>query len=182
LVGEPVKPIFERLVKDLGSLGIFSLVLIALTAAFCIAVIKPLEERNAQLAEAIAAVGGNGARKGFERVSLQGPAAQLREFYAFFNRPQRTDEWLAKLYGIATASGLPLRSAEYRLSESRWGIELYRLTLPVSGTYSQIRAFTLAALGEIPVLSLDQINFKRKGPNEARVEAEIVMTLHLHEQ
>jgi hypothetical protein len=176
-----VKRVSERLVKDLGPLGIFSLVLIALTASFCIAVVEPLEERNAQLVEAIAATDRHGAREGFERVRLQGPAGQLREFYAFFDRPQRTDEWLAKLYGIATASGLPLRSAEYRLSDSRWGIELYRLTLPVSGTYSQIRSFTLAALGEIPVLSLDQISFKRKGPNEARVEAEIVMTLHLRD-
>jgi len=51
--------------------------------------------------------------------------------------------------------------------------------LPVSGSYTQIRSFLEGALAEIPVLSLDQASFRRKGTNETRIEAEIVLTFHL---
>jgi hypothetical protein len=168
-----------RLKGELGILGMLSLLLIAMSAIFCLAVISPLEARNSQLDRELANSALKGSGNGFTRISLNGPASRLEAFYRFFERPERTDEWLAKLYGIATASGLGLRSGDYRLIESRQRFERYQLTLPLSGSYSQIRSFTEAALAEIPVLSLDQISFRRKAANDARVEAEVVLTLHL---
>lgn len=106
------------------------------------------------------------------------PAYDLPAFHRFFDRPEKIDDWLAKLYGIATAKGLQLRQADYRLADSRYGIERYQITLPVGGSYAEIRGFLDAALAELPVLSLDQASFRRKSAAEPRVETELVLTLH----
>jgi Tfp pilus assembly protein PilO len=106
-------------------------------------------------------------------------AARVADFYRYFDRQQRVDDWLARLHGIATASGLELRAGNYRLAEAQRRIDRYEISLPVSGSYTQIRSFLEGALAEIPVLSLDQASFRRKGTNETRIEAEIVLTLHL---
>jgi Tfp pilus assembly protein PilO len=100
-------------------------------------------------------------------------------FYKFFERPERMEDWLAKLYGVALASGLEFKTGDYRLSESRQRIDRYQISLPVTGTYTQIRSFLENVLTEIPVLSLDQASFRRKATNEGRIDAEIVLTLHL---
>jgi hypothetical protein len=106
------------------------------------------------------------------------PAYDLAALQRFFDRPEKIDDWLARLYGIATAKSLQLRQADYRLADSRYGIERYQITLPVSGSYAEIRGFLNAALAEIPVLSLDQASFRRKSAAEPRVETELVLTLH----
>ena len=55
----------------------------------------------------------------------------------------------------------------------------YEITLPLTGSYSQIRSFLKNALAEIPVLSLDQVNLKKDRPGDGPVNADVRMTLHL---
>jgi hypothetical protein len=152
-----------------------SLSLIAATIAFHLAVVAPLEKElqdlHAKLARAPAA--------DLKRVVLVAGEDKLAAFYDFFDRKERPEEWLAKLYGMAAASGLELRSGSYRFTDRRHKLERYEITLPVTGSYSQVRHFLAAALGEVPVLSLDQARYRRKAGDEGRVEAELVMTLHL---
>lgn len=167
-----------RLSSDLGPLGCGSLVLIAVTAVVYLAAIKPLEARRALLDQGWERQARE-PLKGQRARASTAAATSIDGFYRFFERPQRTDEWLAKIYGVATAAGLSIRSAEYRLEDSRQRLERYRVTLPVTGTYTQIRAFMEGALAEIPVLSVDQVSFHRKTRNDPRVEAQITVTLHL---
>jgi hypothetical protein len=174
-----MKAVLSRLGGDLGPLGITSLLLMAAAVAFSLGVLRPLDARSAKLDQELASAALRVQGQGLRRVSAGTSPARLDAFYRFFERPERTDEWLAKVYGIATASGLELRSGDYRLAESRERIERYQITLPVTGSYAQIRSFLEGALAEIPVLSLDHVSFRRKSANEARIEAEVVLTLHL---
>ena len=107
------------------------------------------------------------------------PAAQLAAFYAFLDRGREPPEWLARLHAIAQRAGLQLPSAEYRLHGTGTPLERYEIVLPVSGSYGELRAFLEAALGEIPVLSLDGVSFTRQRADEARVRADLRLTLHL---
>ncbi len=168
-----------QLNKELGVLGVASLLLIATAVVFALAVLRPLDSRRARLDLELDGAARRLPSQGLTRVSANAPAARLDAFYRFFERTERTDEWLAKVYGVATASGLELRSGDYQLAESRQRIERYQITLPVTGSYAQIRSFLERALAEIPVLSLDQVSFRRKGANDARIDAEVVLTLHL---
>lgn len=170
--------LLSSLRRDLGVLGIASAVVLGLTVAFSFWAIRPLEARKAKL-ESEHHSTAREHRTDLVRVSARGPAAQLDDFYRFFDRGVRTDEWLAKLYGIGTAAGLQLRQGSYRLDSTLGRFERYQIQLPVRGSYAQVRAFLETLLAEIPVMSLDQVSFRRKAVNDTAVEAEIVLTLHL---
>jgi hypothetical protein len=163
---------------ELGALGIGALALLAGAAAFSLAVLEPLEQRRQRLDLELEAGGRRAPPAGVQRVASPGvdPAA---EFYRYFERKERIEDWLAKLYGIATAAGVELRSADYRLSESGRRIERYEIRLPVTGSYAQVRAFLERALLEVPVLSLDQATFRREAVNDARIDAELALTIHV---
>lgn len=153
------------LARQLGSPGIASLAAIAVTATFYLVAVKPLEQRS--------------VRQGAKAASAPARMGELAGFYRYFDRPEKIDDWLAKLYGIATAKGLQLQQADYRLADSRYGIERYQITLPVSGSYAEVRGFLNTALAEIPVLSLDHASFRRKSASEPRIETELSMTLYV---
>lgn len=106
------------------------------------------------------------------------PAARAAEFYKFLDSGERIDQSLARLYGIAGASGVELRSANYRLGEARHRLERYEISLPVQGNYAQIRLFLETALRELPALSLDKASLRRKSAADGRIDAELVLTLH----
>ncbi len=174
-----MKHALQGLKNDLGLLGLGSLGLLALSAVFSLLVVKPLEARLGALEHERHSAQQSEGSDGLKLVGASLQAARVADFYRYFDRQQRVDDWLAKLHGIATASGLELRAGNYRLAETQRRIDRYEISLPVSGSYTQIRSFLEGALAEIPVLSLDQASFRRNGTNEARIEAEIVLTLHL---
>ena len=170
--------VLDALKRDLGALGLASVAALGALVLFSLAFVKPLEARKARL-EAESANRGQAMGAAIVRVRAPGPSGQLDELYRYFDRGERTDEWLAKLYGIGSAAGLQLRAGTYRFEETRQRFNRYQIQLPVRGSYAQIRAFLEAGLAEIPVMSLDQVSFRRKAVNDTAVEADIVLTLHL---
>lgn len=166
-----MKALLERARQQLGLLGISAIGVLCACAAFVIAVVQPLEQHAAELDSEL-----TGKAKVLKSVA---PAVRLGAFYDFFDRGERLEDWLAKLYATATVAGLDFRNADYQLVESRHRLQRYQITLPMTGTYPQIRAFLEGALVEIPVLSIDQVTFRRKQVGDTRVEAEAVMSLHV---
>lgn len=108
------------------------------------------------------------------------PAAQLRQFYAFFTRDDTLEAWLARLYDIGEGGGLLLRQAEYTATDAG-GLKLsrYRIVLPVTGTYPQLKHFLATVLAEIPILSLDQVSLRKQRPGDPAVDANLQFTLYL---
>jgi Tfp pilus assembly protein PilO len=155
---------------QLGPAGLASLALLAAAVAFFALAVQPLEQKERALRAALEGhAGGPQAQLGAERLSA---------FYRFLERKEETTDWLAKLHGIARASGVELRSATYRTQAAGARLERYEIVLPVSGSYAQIRDFLKRALAEIPVLSLDQVSLKRESRNDARVQAELRLAIH----
>jgi len=159
-----------------GGLALFSLALLAGGFLFFSLAIRPLEARIALL-EGQLALGAR--RPGADSTRSGTPEAKLAAFYAHFERQESQVDWLAKLYGTARASGLELRAAEYRLVDTGGRIARYEATLPLSGTYAQVRGFLDRALDENPVLSLDQLALRRKRLGEPFLDAEVALTIHL---
>ncbi len=168
-----------QLRDELGPMGLAALALLAVTAMFFSLVLKPLQEKNAALESSLARNAG--------RAEAGAPAAAGGKLERFYNRLGTTEaptDWLAKLYGIAKATGVELQSGSYRnasAAEKNAGgrIERYEIVLPVAGSYPQLREFLKRALIEIPVLSLDQLTLKRESRDDGAVRAELKMTLHL---
>lgn len=154
---------------QLGPVGLASLAILAAAVSFFALVVQPLEQKERALRAALERHGPPQAQYGPD---------QLAAFYRFLERKEETTDWLAKLHGIARASGVELRSATYRTQAAGTRLERYEMVLPVSGSYGQIRAFMKRALAEIPVLSLDQVSLKRGSRHDARVQAELRLAIH----
>ena len=162
-----------RLRRELGVAGVGALALLVAAAVFDKAAVEPLQKRAALLAEKVErAQPGAAARAG-------SASSKIDSFYSYLNRSETTTDWLAKLYGIGKGTGVELKSAAYRTQAAAGKIERYEITLPVTGSYAQMREFVRRALAEIPVLSLDQMTLKRETREDGAVQAELKLTLHM---
>lgn len=159
---------------QLGGLGLAALFLLAATAAFHFMVLDPLETRNAQLKDRV--------WRQAPRAEASGPgnaADKVAKVYQHLQKDEETTDWLAKLHGIGTATGVQLKSASYRTEKTEGRIVRYEIVLPLAGSYPQIRDFLQRSLAEIPVMSLDQLTLKRESHSDAAVQAELRVTLHM---
>lgn len=170
-----------RIRDELGELGAISLALLGAAFAFYLWVLAPLEAQSERLDWRLAEK-ARGGINGPSAIRAASPAGKVAAFYRFFEREERTIEWLAKLYAIGKEVGVELRTAEYRLTETRQRLARYEIVLPLTGSSSQVRAFLENVLNEIPIASLDQVNLRRKRASDAQVEAEARLTLHLLER
>lgn len=105
-------------------------------------------------------------------------AEQLRTFQAFFPRPDSLPHWLDQIHAIGRGSGLLIRSGDYRLERPEQGPWRYHITLPVAGSYLQVRQFITFVLREVPAASLDDVQLRREAGSD-RVEARLRFSLHL---
>ena len=161
----------RRLLDRLGWAGIAGGLLLTGSAALYAAAVHPaasrlsqLEEREDLLRARLAETEG-GARL---------PAAATLRFAA------EPAEALAGLQGAAQEVGLFLEQGEYRLATDRNASLLrYRMTLPVTGAYPQIRAFIDRALDGATPLALEEVSFRRDRIDAPRVEARLTFTLLL---
>ena len=161
----------QRLRHEIGIVGIVSLALIVCAIAFQFSVLRPLEVRRDSLEQGISQRSPGGS---------QSDASQgLAPFYRFFESADDVPTQLARLQLIGKAAGLDLRSAQYKADKSSGRILRYEMTLPITGSYAQIRSFLANALAEMPVLSLDQVSLKKDHAGDGPVHADVRMTLHL---
>jgi hypothetical protein len=164
------------LLQRIGPLGCAALAVLALSIIAYAAVQRPLErelqalQRTAQQDRPRNAVVHAGSASG-----------QIGSFYRFFEHPQSSSQWLAKIYAIGKAVGIEMRAADYRVLPTGARILRYQISLPVTGTYAQAWAFAENLLNEIPILSLDQVTFRRKRAADSELEVDLVVTLHLLE-
>jgi hypothetical protein len=159
----------KRLLDQIGSTGLVALALLAAAVLFSNLVVTPLEQRSQAIKESA----------GRQGRSAQAPAPggdKVAAVYGFLEMPQDTTDWLAKLHGIGTATGVQLKSASYRTQKTESRIVRYEIVLPVTGSYGQIRDFLKRSLAEIPVMSVDSLTLKR---SEQAIHAEMRLTLHM---
>lgn len=111
------------------------------------------------------------------------PAEQLIEFYQFFPSQNSVPQQLDKIYRAAQVHGIQLAQANYAPStEKRARLLRYQITLPVKGSYVQLRKFVATVLAAVPVASLDNIGFERQKIGDQTIDAKIKLTLYLDTQ
>ena len=165
-----------RLQTALGVSGLAGLALLAAIGALYVLILQPLEQKSLRLDSQLS----RALRAAPAVMSDVGESPRrLGTFYDYFQRRERLEDWLSKLYAAALAADLEWRTAEYRILDSRHRLARYQISFPIAGSYQQIRAFIENALLEIPVMSVDQLTFRRKSVNERRVDADVVLTLYL---
>jgi len=87
---------------------------------------------------------------------------------------------LRRLFEAADEAGLELPQGEYRLTEVKDAhLRRYQLSLPVSGSYPEIRAFIAKALNADPALALTAIQLRRERIESTDLDVLLNFTLYL---
>lgn len=179
--GEIARRAVPSSLRSLGWPGAVGLAALIIALGLERGMLAPLEARIEALQSDAARESRERSRSATAKAQADLPRARLRAFYAFFDRPERATEHLALIYALAQKLGVSLVAGEYKLAErdAQGGVRPYTVTLPVSGTYAQIRALAANILQEISVASLDRVEFKRRGNEPQTVEATLEFTLFL---
>jgi Tfp pilus assembly protein PilO len=108
------------------------------------------------------------------------PSASSQEEWLAQLPPATTrQQRLADLLEISIHQGLNITRTEHRLSsDAATGLERVRVSMPLQGSYAQIRSFIGAALQHDPALSLDSLKLRRANLQSSVVDAELVWSLH----
>ncbi len=158
-----------KIIDRIGIAGVAAIGLLAAALFFSNFMVQPLEQRNALLAESASRKGNTAAPSG-EKVAA---------VYEYLRKDEDTTDWLAKLHGIGTATGVQMRAATYGTKPAEGRIVRYEIVLPVAGSYAQIRDFLKRAQAEIPVMSIDQVTLKKDEKKGGALHAELRLTLHM---
>lgn len=161
----------KNIVERIGVAGVAAIGLLAAALFFSNFMVKPLEQKNLSLTEAA-------TRQGRKADSAQS-GEKVAAVYEYLRKEEDTTDWLAKLHGIGTATGIQMRTASYRTQPTEGRIVRYEIVLPVAGSYGQIRDFLKRAALEIPVMSIDQVTLKKEEKKGGSLHAEMRLTLHM---
>jgi hypothetical protein len=166
-----------RLVR-LGWPGIVGLGLLIGVASFYVSALSPQQARLGEVREELARLR--------HAIASAHPAEVPRDprsaFYDNLPAPRRLPAVLSEVFEAAGNQSLVLKRGEYRLVPSRAGRVLqYQLTLPVRGTYPQIRRFLVEAMRKNPALSLQSIRFERQKIDDLNIEAKIRLVIFMAE-
>jgi len=160
----------KRILDRIGFAGVAAIALLALSIAFSNFVVRPLEGKNSLLVERFSKPG--------RKPEAALPGEKVAAVYQYLSKEETTTDWLAKLHGIGTATGVQLRSANYKTLPADGRIVRFEIVVPVTGSYGQIRDFLKRSVAEIPVMSVDQVTLKRQEKTSS-LQAELRLTLHM---
>jgi len=105
---------------------------------------------------------------------------QLANFYAFFPPLTTLPDWLERIFAAAEKNGVQLDTGEYKLlQETKRKLARYQMTLPVRGSYAQVRSFIADVLTEVPAAALDDVGFRREAVGNSELDTRIRFTLYM---
>ncbi|MEF7612413.1 GspMb/PilO family protein [Aquincola sp. MAHUQ-54] len=178
-----MKAMVAMLGRRLGPFGAAGLVLLAAALGWALLVLRPLQAEHEGLQQQALALEAR-LQSGRELASAPASAGeQLAAFHAFFPRADASTPWLARIHAAAAANGVALASAEYRVERRpEQPLLRYTLTLPLTGTYAELRGFVGTVLAEVPAAAIDDIQLRRENAGSATLEARIRLSLYLRER
>lgn len=162
--------------------GLLGGVLLIIGTGFAGLILYPAQQLRDQLQTQLTQLTAK-ANQPATKLARSTPAEQLIEFYQFFPPQNSTPQWLDKIYRAARVHGIQLEQGNYATAqEKRARLLRYQLTLPVKGSYVQLRKFVATVLAAVPIASLDHISFERQKIGDQMIAAKIKLTLYLDQQ
>lgn len=117
---------------------------------------------------------------GEQAVVRQDGTGRLDELHRRLPSQQDAAGVIDRIYELAGQEHIVLARGEYALGvDPKTRLARYRILLPVTGSYPQLRRFMHGMLAELPALVLEEIDFQRKQVADAQLQGRIRMTLYL---
>jgi hypothetical protein len=162
--------------RRLGIAGVLGIGTLLGCAGFYVSTLAPLV---AEIPAQKAALERLQSRTLYRPASAGGRAEELQRFHNLFPPAEGLTDEVARLHRLGRAAGLELAQGEYRLERRASGLWAYRVTLPVRGSYPQLRDFLGALLKDMPIASIEGLRFERKRAADTQLEAQVRVTVHL---
>ncbi|HWP11480.1 MAG TPA: type 4a pilus biogenesis protein PilO [Ramlibacter sp.] len=105
---------------------------------------------------------------------------QLAAFYGNFPKEHEAPDAVGKIAAIAQRDGLILQQAEYKAERDTTGkLTRFQVSLPLKGEYQTLRRFLSDLHAEIPIASLEQVQFERRKVGDSQVDAKVRLVIYL---
>jgi hypothetical protein len=179
--------LLRRCISHLGLIGLVGLFILLSCGLLLITNIVPknLEISAAKSSLAQAQVKTIGREQGAETSDEPEPlinstTQDVTEFYKLFPSGATLPSQIELIEKIALKQKIALNRGDYKLTKAKQGqLMCYEITLPLEGSYTQIRQFIVAVLQRIPALALSDMQIKRENVATPTVQARLVFTLFL---
>lgn len=167
--------------RYLGLTGLAGVVLAVLALAVFLGFILPAEAKLKRVASEAADLQNR------QKIALSNPVTHtlpiesaLTSFYKSLPPEQNATKLLDKIYKSANIASIQLNQGEYKFTRAKAGhLGNYQVTLPVKGSYVQVRKFIAKVLNGLPTAALDGVSFRRETIGGSDMEAKIQFTIYL---
>lgn len=166
----------------IGWPGIVAIGLAFFCLSFYFSAVVPLQQQRAELARQPVTLAAPRIHTTIENIDnrLHTPEQLLQQFYQRFPSIDTVPQLLDTLYRAAAAHGLSLDKGEYLPhTEKNRGLVRYQITLPVKGSYPQLRRFVRAVLQTIPNATLESLRLEKQHVGDNTVTAELRLVIYL---
>ena len=113
-----------------------------------------------------------------EPAALARPADALDSVHAMIPLLRERGESVARLLDLAAGSGVVYERGEYAAEDHEPGLSRLRITLPVAGSYAQVRATIGRLLNGLPNATLDAIDIERPNADARVLDATLRLSLY----
>ncbi|WP_157979288.1 type 4a pilus biogenesis protein PilO [Rhodoferax ferrireducens] len=161
-----------------GAIGAGGLVM---CLALYFSIVQPAQQRLDTVRLSVSSLHGQTAQA--RRATKEGARPldeQLAAFYGIFPSEHDATDWVGKIAVIAQRDGLNLQQAEYKAERDKTGkLTRFQMSLPLKGEYQTIRRFLSDLRAEIPIVSLEQVQFERQKVGDPLVDAKVRLVIYL---
>lgn len=162
----------RRLARRLGIPGAVGLLLALLAPSILLVGVLPLQHEVTGLRLKLAQTRVHPVRPMPVVTPEQSLSADLGAFQSRFPKVDQLSDQLDTLFRLAEQHGLAVDKGEYTLVEKNGGaLRRFEVTLPVAGSYPQVRSLMLAVLEKLPAAALSDIAVEREKIAEGRAKA-----------
>ncbi|WP_369986780.1 type 4a pilus biogenesis protein PilO [Pseudomonas xanthosomatis] len=174
--------ILHEAVARLGRAGVAAVLVAALALGLALAGVLPQWQmvRELRASEADASAQVRRVERGELKLAARPEQQALDDLRQQLPGQPQASELIERLYHLASAEQISLARGEYALGvDPKTQLARYQITLPVRGSYPQIRGFLKALLGQLPTLVLEDLELQRKRIGDRELSGRVRMTLYL---
>jgi len=166
----------KRVFRRLGVAGVVGLALLVLAVAIFVAGIYPIQRSIESLRHQLSVRPIQAVESVPELTPEQSLLMDLALFGQRFATVDKLSDQLDILFQLTDQHHLTVDKGEYALNERAGGmLRRFEVTLPVSGTYPDIRNFIQQMLEKLPATALSNLELERDKISDGHVKA----TLHI---
>lgn len=161
----------------IGNLGVLGILLLLAAIVMQLSLNDPIQKQLLQSEAALSKVihQGNATLK----IPSQNKRLSAEAFVMQFPNDNAKEDYLKSIIKIAEKNKLLLESGQYTtLIKEAESVVFYEVSLPLKGTYPQIKQFVADSINALPNAALSTFNLQQISIEPNQIEAEVSFTLY----